>query len=89
MERWNGGTRGDARDRSVRVPVTNGAVGKVPAYTLVDANTSYTFSHVRLQPGASNVFDRSYFTKRPTFYPGPGVWPSDGRTFQLSTTLKF
>jgi Fe(3+) dicitrate transport protein len=71
------------------VPVTNGAVGKVPAYTVVDANTSYTFSHVRLHAGVSNLFDRSYFTKRPTFYPGPGVWPSDGRTFQLSTTLRF
>ena len=36
---------------------------------------------------ANNVTDRQYFTKRPLFYPGPGVWPSDGRSFNVSVGL--
>ena len=29
----------------------------------------------------------AYVDKRPLFYPGPGIWPSDGRTFNLSVGL--
>ncbi|WP_449435903.1 hypothetical protein [Pedobacter steynii] len=35
----------------------------------------------------SNAFDKHYFTKRPQFYPGPGIWPSDGRTFSATVSL--
>jgi Fe(3+) dicitrate transport protein len=57
----------------------------VPAYTIVDLNGSIgVTSRVRLRGGVNNLFDASYFTKRPSFFPGPGVWPSDGRTFHLS-----
>lgn len=34
--------------------------------------------------GVGNALDVRYFTKRPTFYPGPGVWPSDGRALRLT-----
>ncbi len=70
-------------------PSLNGAVGKVPAYTILDVNASWQFPHVRLHAGVSNLLNAQYFTKRPAFYPGPGVWPSDGRTVQASTTLTF
>ncbi|MEQ1693043.1 MAG: TonB-dependent receptor, partial [Gemmatimonas sp.] len=64
---------------------TTGAVGAVPAYALVDASASWSMTpRVRLVVGVNNVLDRQHFTKRPQFYPGPGVWPSDGRTFQIS-----
>ena len=43
---------------------------------------------LRLRAGVSNLFDRSYFTKRPQFYPGPGIWPSDGRGFQATVELR-
>ncbi len=39
---------------------------------------------LRIQAGVNNLLDRQYFTKRPEFYPEPGVWPSDGRAGQLS-----
>lgn len=66
-------------------PSATGAVGKVPAYTIADLNGSIGLtSRVRLRGGVNNLLDASYFTKRPSFYPGPGVWPSDGRTYQLS-----
>ena len=68
-------------------PSTTGAIGEVPAYTILDVNGSLVLGRVRLQGGASNATDAQYFTKRPTFYPGPGVWPSDGRSVQLSASI--
>ncbi len=70
-------------------PSANGATGIVPSYTLVDAHGSVAVSRLlRLSGGVSNLFDRQYFTKRPQFYPGPGVWPSDGRSFFLSLIVR-
>ena len=66
-------------------PSANGATGLVPAYTLVDLTGSAAITRrLRLIGGVSNALDRRYFTKRPQFYPGPGVWPSDGRGVYLS-----
>lgn len=65
-----------------------GAVGLVPSYGLLDLNVAVRFSHtLEWRLGCSNVTDKNYFTKRPLFYPGPGVWPSDGRNW--STTITF
>lgn len=67
----------------------NGAVGLVPAHTVMDVNASHRFTDwLRVRAGIGNLIDKSYFTKRPTFYPGPGVWPSDGRSVQLSVELR-
>ena len=70
------------------VASASGAVGLVPAYHLVDAHLSYRLnSHIRFQVNANNLFDARYFTKRPQFYPGPGIWPSDGRTLSATITV--
>src|SRR6202008_1870070 len=70
---------------NTRMPTATGSVGLVPSYTIVDVNGSVrVHGRARLRGGVNNVFDAAYFTKRPSFYPGPGVWPSDGRAFQLS-----
>lgn len=59
---------------------STGAVGVVPAYGLLDINASIRVTaNIEARVSISNVTDEQYFTKRPTFYPGPGVWPSDGR----------
>ncbi len=68
-------------------PSTSGAVGEVPSYGLLDLNGSVLLGRLRVQAAMSNALDKRYFTKRPAFYPGPGVWPSDGRAFQLSASL--
>ncbi len=71
-------------------PPPNGAVGVVPAYTVVDLNAGVqATAWLRLRVGVNNLFDEQYFTKRPEFYPGPGVWPSDGRGMQLSIELQW
>lgn len=70
------------------VPGPTGATGIVPANTLVDAHGSVALGHlIRASFGVNNLFDTQYFTKRPQFYPGPGVWPSDGRSVFLSLGL--
>lgn len=69
-------------------PSKNGSVGLVPAYGLLDINASWRITdHVMLRVNLNNAFNKQYFTKRPQFYPGPGVWSSDGRS--LVVTLGF
>ncbi len=69
-------------------PSANGARGLVPAYTILDAFGSMRlFERVRARLTVSNLLDARYFTKRPAFYPGPGVWPSDGRSLQLGLVI--
>ncbi len=43
---------------------------------------NYTF-----KLGVNNFTNTQYFTKRPTGYPGVGVWSSDGRS--IVATLQF
>ncbi len=70
-------------------PTANGARGRVPAYTLVDLNGGWQWRPgLRLAAGVNNLFDVAYFTKRPTMYPGPGIWPSDGRSLRLTVEIR-
>ena len=68
-------------------PTLNRAAGLVPSYGLLDINTSWKISlsggatQLKLRLNINNVTNEKYFTKRPQFYPGPGIWPSDGRSF--------
>lgn len=70
------------------VPTGNGAKGPVPAYGLWDANMTWRISRqLTLRGSLSNLANKPYFTKRPVMYPGPGIWPSDGRSATLSVGL--
>lgn len=71
------------------IPPVSGAVGKVPGYTLWDINaTAKLPANLSLRAGISNLFNQQYFTKRPTFYPGPGIWSGDGRNFYVTVGLR-
>jgi len=68
---------------------TTGAVGIVPAYGILDMNGVVRFSkNLEARMSCNNVTGKKYFTKRPLFYPGPGVWPSDGRNFSTSVVIR-
>jgi len=70
-------------------PPASGAKGFTPAYSLWDFNASLqTKSLFTIRAGISNIFNKQYFTKRPTFYPGPGIWPSDGRNVYITLGIK-
>jgi Fe(3+) dicitrate transport protein len=74
---------------NTRDPSESGSVGLVPAYTILDLNGSVRiFSKVLLRVNVNNILDKQYFTKRPEFYPGPGVWSSDGRSINFSVGFK-
>lgn len=71
------------------VAPASGARGLVPAYGLWDFNASLRpISYLSIRAGINNIFNKSYFTKRPTFYPGPGIWPSDGRNAYVTLGVK-
>ena len=83
---YTGETYADALN--TKVPSTNGAVGLVPAYGLLDINSSFKIlNQLTVRVNVNNVLNKQYFTKRPSFYPGPGVWSSDGRS--VNVTLGF
>ena len=67
---------------------TTGAVGLVPSYGLLDFNASFRVSkNLNFLVNLNNATNKQYFTKRPTFYPGPGVWSSEGRNMSLSVAI--
>ncbi len=73
---------------NTKTPSANGSVGLVPSYGLLDINASWKIpiasigsNQIKVRLNVNNVTNEKYFTKRPQFYPGPGIWPSDGRSF--------
>ena len=66
---------------------TYGIFGEIPSYYVADISTSYKWRKFKLEAGITNFTNNSYFTRRATGYPGPGIIPSDNRTFYA--TLEF
>lgn len=58
----------------------SGIVGTIPSYGVADASLSYRWRKFTFETGINNVFNNSYFTRRATGYPGPGIIPSALRT---------
>jgi Fe(3+) dicitrate transport protein len=80
-------TFSDALNTPVALP--NGSKGPVPAYGIWDLNSTWRIGRrFTVRGSVNNLLNTSYFTKRPTFYPGPGIWPSDGRTGVLTLGVK-
>ncbi|TXD49454.1 TonB-dependent receptor family protein [Polaribacter sp. IC073] len=67
----------------------SGVTGEIPAYSILDFSTSYTYKFAKLEAGVNNVLDSSYFTRRATGYPGPGIIPSAPRNYYVGLELKF
>ena len=67
----------------------SGVIGVIPAYKLVDLSGAFKLNKFKLEFGINNTLNEAYFTRRATGYPGPGIIPSPGRNFYLSTQYKF
>ena len=63
--------------------------GLIPAYAVMDLSFSYEWKVFRLETGVNNLSDQAYFTRRATGYPGPGILPSNGRSFYLGVGVGF
>lgn len=67
-----------------------GVNGIVPSYLLTDFNLAWNFYKTyNVRFSVNNIADKRYFTRRATGYPGPGILPSDGRSFLVSFGAKF
>lgn len=64
----------------------SGVTGEIPAYDILDFSTSYKYKFLKIEAGVNNLLNNSYFTRRATGYPGPGIIPSAPRNYY--TTLQ-
>jgi len=65
-----------------------GIIGPVPAYAILDFSLSYRYQRYTVEAGVNNLTNTRYFTRRATGYPGPGIIPSDPRSFYLTVGLR-
>ncbi|GAA4318759.1 TonB-dependent receptor [Gramella aestuarii] len=65
-----------------------GIKGSIPAYGILDLSASYTYGKFKLEAGINNLLDNSYFTRRATGYPGPGIIPAQPITWYTTLQLK-
>ncbi|NJB37498.1 TonB-dependent receptor domain-containing protein [Croceivirga sp. JEA036] len=65
-----------------------GIEGAIPAYDILDFSLSYTYKRYKLEAGINNLLDTTYFTRRATGYPGPGIIPAEPRTFYATLQIK-
>ncbi|MEO0573482.1 MAG: TonB-dependent receptor [Bacteroidota bacterium] len=65
-----------------------GIEGTIPAYDIMDLSLSYSWKMLKLEAGINNLLNNSYFTRRATGYPGPGIIPAEPRTFYTTLQLK-
>jgi Fe(3+) dicitrate transport protein len=63
-------------------------VGVIPAYAIMDLSLSYEFKKFKVEGSINNLGNAMYFTRRATGYPGPGIIPSDGRSFYITLQVK-
>ncbi|WP_216726969.1 TonB-dependent receptor domain-containing protein [Hymenobacter siberiensis] len=71
-------------------PERNSAVvGVIPAYHILDTSVSWERRWLKLEGSVNNLANAIYFTRRATGYPGPGILPSDGRSFFLTAAVKW
>ncbi|MEM1323615.1 MAG: TonB-dependent receptor [Bacteroidota bacterium] len=67
-----------------------GVFGVIPAYTVIDFSARYVFSEtISVSTSINNLLDHSYFTRRAPAYPGPGIIPALGRTWNVTLSTKF
>lgn len=67
----------------------NAVRGLIPAYSILDFATSYKYKFAKLEAGINNLLNTTYFTRRATGYPGPGIIPSSPINYYVGLELKF
>ena len=69
--------------------INDGISGPIPAYFVADISTSYTIKNFKIEAGITNFTNNSYFTRRATGYPGPGIIPAETRMIYTTLEIKF
>ena len=66
----------------------SGVIGQIPAYDILDLSMNYKLGKIKFETGVNNILNTSYFTRRATGYPGPGIIPSPPRNYYLTLQYK-
>jgi Fe(3+) dicitrate transport protein len=75
-------------DATNAVQTPTAVEGEIPSYAVSDLTLSYTYKHYLISGSVNNMFNTMYFTRRAEFYPGPGIIPSEGRSFFITVQVK-
>ena len=67
---------------------SNAITGLIPSYYISDLAINYQYKRVSVSTGINNLTNNMYFTRRADGYPGPGIIPSDGRSFYITLGIK-
>ncbi|MBJ7427714.1 MAG: TonB-dependent receptor [Bacteroidia bacterium] len=75
-------------DATNAVRVTGAVNGIIPTYQVFDFSLGYVYKKFTIESSCNNVFNALYFTRRAESYPGPGIIPSDGRSFYITLGIR-
>jgi len=75
-------------DATNAVFTSNAVNGIIPEYNVMDLSVEYMYRRFTFAGGINNLGNSLYFTRRADGYPGPGIIPSDGRSFYLTLQIK-
>ena len=68
----------------------NAQTGLLDGYEILDFSSEYKFyKKYNLRAGMNNLLNTEYATRRAGGYPGPGILPSEGRSFYVSVGATF
>jgi len=67
----------------------SGVIGEIPEYKIFDLSLAYQRNKYKIESGVNNLLNASYFTRRATGYPGPGIIPSPPRNYHITLELQF
>lgn len=68
---------------------SDGIVGKIPSYHVIDMNFLYDWrTRYQITLGVNNVENSTYFNRRVNNYLGPGILPAPGRSFVIGLNVK-
>jgi Fe(3+) dicitrate transport protein len=75
-------------DATNSIQQANAVNGIIPTYQILDLSLKYGYKVFQIETGINNLTNASYFTRRATGYPGPGIIPSSPRNYYLTLQIK-
>lgn len=88
QEQYTDATNAGKDSQGNLVFIPNAIIGTIPSYSVMDLSLKYKIKRMQLEAGVNNLTNQSYFTRRATGYPGPGIIPSAIRNYYFTVQLK-
>ncbi len=66
----------------------NAVSGIIPSYQVMDFSFKYAFKVIYVEANINNLTNNTYFTRRASGYPGPGIIPAEPRSIFVTLGLK-